>query len=131
MKRVFLLLLAIVLLASLTACAHTQDDTSSAANSDAGAAYVGEWKANTLAGLIDGVKTYTVSVIELQRDGSGTYKGRDLTWEYSKEANAINFTIIQENVSAALQIQEINGNTVLKFYDDVYYRAEEFEAIDE
>ncbi len=128
MKRFVLLALAIVMLISLPACSRAGADD---AQEIAGAEYVGEWKANTLTGLIDGVKTYTVSVIELKQDGSGTYKGRELEWTFSEENNTINFTITQENASAALQIQELDGKTVLKFYDDVYYRANEFEAVDE
>lgn len=126
MKRFVLLVLTIMMLISLPACANVGADD---AQKVVGAEYVGEWKANTLTGLIDGVKTYTVSVIELKQDGSGTYKGRALEWTFSEEKNTINFTITQENLSAALQIQEIDGKTVLKFYEDVYYRADEFEAV--
>ncbi len=126
MKRFVLLFLAIVMLIPLPACSTAGADD---AQKIAGTEYVGEWKANTLTGLIDGVKTYTVSVIELKQDGSGTYKGRELVWTLSEEHNTINFTITQENVSAALQIQELDGKTVLKFYEDVYYRADEFEAV--
>ena len=126
MKRFVLLVLTIMMLISLPACANAGADD---AQEVVGAEYVGEWKANTLTGLIDGVKTYTVSVIELKQDGSGTYKGRALEWTFSEENNTINFTITQENLSAALQIQEIDGKTVLKFYEDVYYRADEFEAV--
>ncbi len=130
MKRFVLLALVIVMFVSFPACSNVgENDRLDDAQAIAGVEYVGEWKASTLAGMVNGVKTYTVSVIELKQDGSGTYKGRALKWTFSQENNTINFTVTQENVSAALQIQEFDGKTVLKFYDDVYYRADEFETV--
>lgn len=119
MKRMLIAMLAVILL--LSACGN--QDNGNAAE------YTGQWKANTISGLIDGEKLYTVSVIELQEDGTGTYKGRALSWSYSEEQNTIQVTLLNENQTAAFQIQTVDGITVLKFYDDIYYRAEDFVSV--
>lgn len=131
MKRIFVLICALLVLCSLSAC-DTENVGNSVNNSSdtevakAESKYVGVWKANTVSGLIDGEKSYTVSVIELKEDCTGTYKGRKLSWTYSKEQNTINVTLLKENQTAAFEIQEVDDITVLKFFDDIYYRAEDF-----
>lgn len=133
MKRMMFALLAVIMLLSFTACSDNNNNNGSTTDGStvASSMYVGEWKANTLSGLIDGEKNYTVAVIELNEDGTGTYKGRELTWSYSEELSTIKFTILKENQSAAFEITEVDGKTVLKFFDDIYYRADDFVAIDD
>lgn len=127
MKRIMILLLAMVILFSFVACSDNGNNDSTINTTTVHALdYVGEWKANTVSGLIDGEKSYTVSVIELKEDCTGTYKGRKLSWTYSKEQNTINVTLLKENQTTAFEIQEVDDITVLKFFDDIYYRAEDF-----
>lgn len=131
MKRMMIALLAVVMLFSITACSDNKSNNGSTTDGTTVSTfeYVGEWKANTLSGLIDGEKIYTVSVIELNEDGTGTYKGRELSWNYSEEQNTIQVTLLKENQTTAFEIQEVDGATVLKFFDDIYYRAEDFVPI--
>lgn len=133
MKRMMIALLAVVLLFSITACSDNKSNNGSTTDGTtvSTSEYVGEWKANTLSGLIDGEKIYTVSVIELNKDGTGTYKGRELSWNYSEELNTIQVTLLKENQTTAFEIQEVDGATVLKFFDDIYYRAEDFVPINQ
>lgn len=133
MKRMMIALLAVVMLLSITACSDNKSNNGSTTDGTTASTseYVGEWKANTLSGLIDGEKIYTVSVIELKEDGTGTYKGRELSWTYSEDQNTIKVTLLKENQTTAFEIQEVDGVTVLKFFDDVYYRAEEFVPINQ
>lgn len=128
MKRMMIALLAVVMLLSITACSDNNSNNGSTTDGTtiSTSEYVGEWKANTVSGLIDGEKTYTVSVIELKKDGTGTYKGRELSWAYSEEQNTINVTLLKENQTTAFEIQEVDGVTILRFFDDIYYRAEDF-----
>lgn len=127
MKRIMIVLLAIVILLSFVACSDNGSNNSTINITTVHELdYVGEWKANTVSGLIDDKKSYTVSVIELKEDGTGTYKGRKLSWTYSKEQNTINVTLLKENQTAAFEIQEVDDITVLKFFNDIYYRAEDF-----
>lgn len=119
MKRILIAMLAVILLFS--ACGNQ--------NNGNAAEYAGQWKANTISGLIDGEKLYTVSVIELHEDGTGTYKGRALSWSYSEEQNTIQVTLLKENQTTAFEILTVDGVTVLKFFDDIYYRSEDFVPI--
>lgn len=133
MKRMMIALLAAVMLFSITACSDNKSNNGSTTDGTtvSTSEYVGEWKANTLSGLMDGEKIYTVSVIELKEDGTGTYKGRELSWSYSEEQNTIKVTLLKENQTTAFEIQEVTGVTVLKFFDDVYYRTEDFVPINQ
>lgn len=117
MKRTFFLILTAVLLLSLTACGGHTDEA---------AEYAGEWKASILSENIGGEKVYTVSVLQLNPDGSGSYRGRELSWRYSAEQDAIHVTLRKENQTAAFAIQEQDGIPVLTYYQDVYFRAEDF-----
>lgn len=133
MKRMMIALLAVVMLFSITACSDNKSNNGSTTDGTTASTseYVGEWKANKLSGLIDGEKIYTVSVIELKEDGTGTYRGRELSWNYSEGQNTIQVTLLKENQTTAFEIQEVDGTTVLKFFDDIYYRAEDFAPINQ
>lgn len=128
--RKFLLSILLVLLFALTACGSTKDNKSADDNTQAGAEYIGEWKANTVVSVMGDTKTYEVSVIELCNDNSGTYKDKKGTWEYSEESNSIILTLSETKQGLQLEISEIDGFCVLKFYDDIYYRSEDFVAIE-
>lgn len=137
MKRFLCILFAIwmILLCSACGTSASEDDpvtatTEQAVDVDA-AQYVGQWKANTVAGLVDGEKTYRVSVIELNSDGSGAYKGKALTWAYSEEYGTINVTLLKENQNTSFEIDQVDGKTVLRFFEDVYYRAADFDAMND
>ncbi len=81
-----------------------------------------------MSGVIDGKQNYEISIIELNADGSGTYKGKELVWEYSEDQQTIKVTLTKENTNTAFEIQEENGKTVLKFFQDTYYRSTDFVA---
>jgi len=87
--------------------------------------YVGEWKAKVIVSNIENVKEYGVSVICINSDGTGTYNSKEGKWIYNADEKAISLTLI-EGGAAELMIAEEEGKTVLKFYQDTYYRAEEF-----
>jgi len=87
--------------------------------------YVGEWKAKVIVSNIENVKEYGVSVIRINSDGTGTYNRKAGKWIYNADEKAISLTLI-EGGAAELMIAEEEGKTVLKFYQDTYYRAEEF-----
>ncbi len=122
MKKFCILIVAVVLLLTLAACNNANNNTKN------GTDFVGEWKANTLSGIVDGKQNYEISIIELNADGSGTYKGKELVWEYSEDQQTIKVTLTKENTNTAFEIQEENGKTVLKFFQDTYYRSTDFVA---
>lgn len=136
MKKALSLVLALLLCLSLGACGGndknnegqevvnqqtnnpTEDMTTTASNINA--AYVGEWKAN-----IKSSDEYYVYTITLNADGSASYRQKyDGTWEYSQEDNWIVLKTVAGNI--ILNIAEEDGNTVLKYFSDTYYRADEF-----
>ncbi len=95
-------------------------------STDSGSAYVGEWKANQIASVMDGVTEYKTSVILLNADGTGSYKEKSGTWVYEETLNRIVLTLTAESVGVILEIGEEDGKTILKYYQDVYYKAEDF-----
>lgn len=144
MKKVFSLILALLMCLSLCACgskneniasgdssnnttAITENNATQSDNNTPQAAYVGEWKANVLVGNLEDVREYDVAVIQLNNDNTGTYKDKALTWELSADGTAINFTITADNITGNFKIQIVDGKTTLNFYQDTYYRAAEFE----
>ena len=92
-------------------------------STDSGSAYVGEWKANQIASVMDGATEYKTSIILLNADGTGSYKEKSGTWVYEKALNRIVLTLTAESVGIILEIGEEDGKTVLKYYQDVYYNS--------
>lgn len=95
--------------------------------------YAGEWKANVLKSNFENEKTYMISVIQFHEDGTGTYRGRKLDWEYSEEKNIIEFITTSstgERVESFFEIIEDDGKILLKFYRDIYYKADDFEPME-
>ncbi len=131
MNKITLIILALILCFGLCACGNSnvesdgttnkQDDT--ATTDTVAQEYVGEWKANVLKSNMGDVKTYEVAVIMLNTDGTATYKGKAATWEYKE--NTIQLAVTGAGI-AVFEIAEDGGKTVLKFYEDTYYRASEF-----
>lgn len=125
MKKIIALTLALVLCFGLVACGNSDVAPNGSTNKqdDVAQEYVGEWKANVLKSSMGDVKTYEVAVIMLNTDGTATYKGKAATWEYKE--NTIQLAVTGAGV-AVFEIAEDGGKTVLKFYEDTYYRASEF-----
>lgn len=95
-------------------------------STDSGSAYVGEWKANQIASVMDGATEYKTSVILLNEDGTGSYKEKNGTWVYEETQNRIVLTLTAESVGVILEIGEEEGKTILKYYQDVYYKSDDF-----
>ena len=117
MKRTIALVLAVMLCFGLCACGQDQNEVSKDINTD----YVGAWKGNIKVGY----ETYEVQTITLNTDGTGSYQGKyDGAWKYSEEDNRIVLATDAGNI--LLDIDTVDGKTVLKYFSDVYYRASEF-----
>lgn len=131
MKKILALILALVLCLGLCACGSSNVESDGATNKQDDTAttdtvaqeYVGEWKANVLKSNMGDVKTYEVAVIMLNTDGTATYKGKAATWEYKE--NTIQLVVAGAGV-AVFEIAEDGGKTILKYYQDNYYRTSEF-----
>lgn len=95
-------------------------------STDSGSIYVGEWKANQIASVMDGVTKYSTSIILLNADGTGSYNKKSGIWVYEEPQNRIVLTLTAESVGVILEIGEEDGKTILKYYQDVYYKAEDF-----
>lgn len=144
MKKVIMLILALVLCLSLCACGNNAalEERISALEkeiemlkSDAGAAenvekkypaeYVGEWKMKDSFG--------DVSVLTLNADGTGSFAGSfstDVIWEYNEKYNTIEFEFTYLNSTGSFAIKEKNGKTVLDdtivFFGNDFYRSADF-----
>lgn len=101
------------------ACSKNNGDSNT--NSE----FVGEWKANQVSSVMDGETTYKTIVVLLNADGTGSYKDKQGTWEV-KDNTTIVLTLTNENIGMVFEIDDEEGKTVLKYYQDVFYRASEF-----
>ena len=120
MKKAISMLLVLMLCLSMCACAPASEGNTT----DPKMAYVGEWKANVLAGNSGDGREYEVAVIQLNEDGTGTYKGQELTWELSADGTTVKATT--NHITVNFEIDVKDGKTTLNFFDDTYYRASEF-----
>lgn len=120
MKKQFFTVIACLFVVCLIlgGCGPTDPDTK--VNND----YVGEWKANQVSSVMDGETTYKTVVVLLNGDGTGSYKDKQGTWEHKE--NTIVLTLTDESVGLVFDIAEEDGKTVLKYYQDVFYKASEF-----
>lgn len=120
MKKQFFTVIACLFVVCLIlgGCGSADPDTN--VNND----YVGEWKANQVSSVMDGETTYKTVVVLLNEDGTGSYKDKQGTWEHKE--NTIVLTLTDESVGLVFDIAEEGGKTVLKYYQDVFYRASEF-----
>ena len=134
MRKIMLLLLALVLCFSLFACKNTQvtdpgssqastSPTASGPDENTAAYYVGEWKASE---KVSDDGEYQICTAILNEDGTATYKGDSGTWEFFKDRNMIVFTA-EGGKLATLDISTKSKKTVLMIGELVYYRASEFE----
>ena len=142
MKKAMSLVMALVMCLSLCACGSKSSNEQGMAdlghnvgNSGAGetredilhpAEYVGEWKNWRKISSEGDYGTYRVV---FYADGSGSYfnssnKETKGTWYYDADNHCL---VLQLPIgNAAFYIEEENGKTVLDYYDDIFYRAEEF-----
>ena len=129
MKKILALILALVLCFGLCACGSSNVGTNGTPNKqdDATQEYVGEWKANIVDISFGAATVYKVAVITLNADGTASYREKSATWEYKN--GTIHLAVTGGGV-AVLGIEKENGKTVLKFSKTTYYRANEFEKID-
>lgn len=132
MKRWTALLLCLIAVFALCACGKENPETpetgTTAAPTLPGNQYTGEWNANMIASNIDEVRFYKTSVLILDPDGTGTYQGQAGTWYYNEEAETVAFTLADPVFTMVFTVsQDKHGVTVLQYYDDSYYRPEDFE----
>ena len=150
MKKALSLILALVICLSLCACdgeestpttEHSMSNLEqNGGNTEAGdttednlhpAEYVGEWKNYRKISSEGYYGTYRVV---FRADGSGSYfnssdKETKGDWYYDADNHCL---VLQLPVgNAAFFIQEENGKTVLDYYDDIFYRADEFKENNE
>ena len=120
MKRnIALVVIAFVVCLIMGACSKNNGDSNT--NSE----FVGEWKANQVSSVMDGETAYKTVVVQLNKDGTGSYKDKQGTWEV-KDNTTIVLTLTNENIGMVFEIDDEEGKTVLKYYQDVFYRASEF-----
>ena len=121
MKKQFftILILVFVVCLFMSACSKNNEDSNN--NSE----YVGEWKANQISSVMDGETTYKTAIVLLNGDGTGSYKDKQGTWEV-KDDTTIVLTLTNENIGMVFEVAEEEGKTVLKYYQDVFYKASEF-----
>ena len=119
-KQIFTALIFVfVVCLFMSACSKNNEDS----NYDS--EYVGEWKANQISSVMDGETTYKTVIVLLNGDGTGSYKDKQGTWEV-KDDTTIVLTLTNENVGMVFEVAEEEGKTVLKYYQDVFYKASEF-----
>ena len=129
MKRIFVLLLAVVMLFAFAAC-NNDSQKENSNDKQLVADYMGDWKANSLKSRHNNEITYQVATITLQEDGTCIYKGENAKWEYIADLNQFVFTLDRNGVSGVLEIAEENGKTVLQYSTETYYRPADFVAKD-
>lgn len=125
MKRIMIVLLAMLILLSCVACDNNSpkdDDNDKKLFSE----YMGEWKANSLKSRDNDEITYKVTTITVQEDGTCVYKGENAKWEYVADLNQFIFTLDKNGVSGTLEIAEENGRAVLKYNTEIYYKTSDF-----
>lgn len=105
---------------------YSGNTNSSADKTEDATTYADEWKANKVVGNMGNVKSYETYIIKLNSDGTGSYQEKAGTWEHDQENNQIVLTLTDESIGMVLKINEEEGNTVLTYYEDTYYRASEF-----
>lgn len=120
MKRnIALVVIAIVMCLIISACGKNNGDSNT--NSE----FVGEWKANQVSSVMDGETTYKTVVVLLNEDGTGSYKDKQGTWKVNDNTTIV-LTLTNENIGMVFEVDDEEGKTVLKYYQDVFYRASEF-----
>ncbi len=117
MKKLLVSILTLFMMLSLAACGGEKP----ADQND----LCGVWKARVLVSAMGDEKTYADAVVELLPDGTGSYRGRAFTWVYDEANSRIDFVLSQDNTTAAFTVTEEKGETVLKFFQDTYYRVEQ------
>lgn len=129
MKRILIALLAVVMLFSFSAC-NNDSQKDNGGDKQSVSDYMGDWKANSLKSRDNDEITYKVATITLQEGGTCIYKGESAKWEYVADLNQFIFTLDKNGVSGTLEIAEENGNTVLKYNTEIYYRPSDFAVKD-
>lgn len=135
MKKILPLILALALCFGMAACGSTDTDSDrsdkkhddEAKMDSAAEEFVGEWKTNMVDISMGDVTVYKVAVIVLNADGTASYREHPATWEYKD--GTIHLAVTGGGVGV-LEIAKEDGKTVLKFSQYTYYRANEFEEID-
>lgn len=121
MKKQFFTILTCIFVVCLIMSGCSSSDSDTNVNSE----YVGEWKANQISSVMDGKTTYKTISVLLNEDGTGSYKDKQGTWEV-KDGTTVVLTLTNENIGMVFEIAEEEGKTVLKYYQDVFYKVSEF-----
>ena len=136
MKKLISALLIPVICLCLTSCSGSNSDpndiTNKQNNTTAGDAiaqeYIGVWKSSDIAFNLDGDSWIETLTIALNEDGTATYRGKNVTWEYDDKYGkygTIELTL-ESGDTVSLIIDEKDGKTVLRALVNIYYRESDF-----
>ncbi len=128
MRKILYFVLSVMCIFLLCACNNNTESMPQANETTSStiivSPFIGEWNANVVVGNSDAGKEYAIYTITLNSDGKATYRDKVGTWAYYEEQQKISLTFPEGIVG--LTVSEENGKTILKYFQDTYYRAEEF-----
>lgn len=139
MKKLIAALLIPVLCLFPVACSGFNSDPNDIANmqdnTTAGDTvtqeYIGVWKSSDIAFNLDEDSWIETLTITLCEDGTATYRGKDVTWEYDDKYGKYGTIelMLESGGVVSLIIDEKDGKTVLRCDFDFYYRESDFAEV--
>ena len=139
MKKLISALLILVICLCLTSCSGSNSDpndiTNMQNNTTAGDAiaqeYIGVWKSSDIAFNLDGDSWIETLTIALNEDGTATYRGKNVTWEYDDKYGKYGTIelMLESGGVVSVIIDEKDGKTVLRCDFNYYYRESDFTEV--
>lgn len=127
MKKILAIIFGIVLVFGLTACRSESaaNDTQTKRSVGRGSEYAGVWMANVKASVTAEEVEYETYVIKLNADGTGSYRDKPGIWACDDDGSSVVLTLKNEGIGIVLEVGEVDGLVVLKYFRNVYYREED------